>query len=124
MPAHATGSGNEPFLPIALASLAGPFSWVLHFAVLYLLEGFLCAQRSPPRGLVTAGIVGATAVLGGCCLALVLRGRAWLRHAGANRTAMLEFLFHVCTLLSALSLLAILWAGSAVLFLSACYAAH
>lgn len=104
------GHRREPFLPLTLAVLAAPLLWALHFAILYLLEGFLCNWAS--SGSAIAGtIVVVTLICGGGCVWLLAAGDAWLRFAGSAQVESHNFLKIVQRLLTWLALAAILGAA-------------
>lgn len=117
---------REPYVALTLVCLAGPLIWVLHFAVVYLAEGFVCARPAWPASWV-AWIVGvATLSLGAACLWLVVDPDYWLNRAGADRVSMevRRFLSQFTRWMAALSLLAMAWVGSGVLMVGACQSAY
>lgn len=116
------GDAREPYLKLALASLAGPLCWVLHFALVYLLEGFFCIQDAPPAQLITGIIIVATLVFGAICAWLMIRSRHWMCRMGGGTILSLDFLVYLTRMLAGLALLAILWAGTGSAFLSPCAA--
>lgn len=115
---------REAFVPLTLASLAAPLIWVLHFALLYLLEGFLCTPALPFAAAIPGTIVIATFIGTSACAWLLYSSTAWLRRAGASELQSGVFLANVQRLLAGLSLVAILWSGSAALLLSPCAFAY
>lgn len=114
---------REPFLPLALASLAAPLLWALHFAFLYLLEGFLCEPPVPGAAAIPIAIITATLVGAGLCAWLLLGGSAWLRRAHVSVESH-AFLRATQRVLAGLSLVAILWGGAAALLLAPCTFAY
>ena len=118
------GERREPYLRLALASLAGPLCWILHFALVYLLEGFLCRQGSPPAQLITGVVIATTLVLAAGCAWLMVKSRYWLRKAGGDEVSVLALLVLINRMLAGLSLLAIAWGGSGSLFLGPCAAGY
>ena len=119
-----TRGEREPFLPVALVTLAAPLLWVLHFAFLYLLEGFLCARAQSAAMLIPAAIALATLFCGGACLYLFLAGRACLRRAGAVLLQSQGFLAAAQRLLAGLALTAIAWESGGAFFLDICAFAY
>lgn len=118
------GERREPYLKLALASLAGPFCWVLHFALVYLLEGLFCIQDPPPTQLIIGTVIVATLAFGAACAWLIVKSRFWLHKAGGNQVLSLDFLVQLTRMLAGLSLLAIVWAATGSAFLSACSAVY
>ena len=122
----AMGKAREPYVPLTLVCLAGPLIWTLHFAVVYLAEGFVCARQAWPASWV-AWIVGlGTLLLGSACLWLVVDPDYWLNRAGAERVSLdvRRFLSQFTRWMAGLSLLAIAWVGSGVLMVEACRAVY
>lgn len=115
-----TRTEREPFLPLALITLAAPLLWVLHFAVLYLLEGFLCSTAALPAAAIPVTILLATLLCGGACMYLLLAGAACLRRAGAMDLQSYPVLRAAQRLLAGLALLAIVWTSAGALFLDTC----
>ncbi|MDY6982590.1 MAG: hypothetical protein SV422_05845 [Pseudomonadota bacterium] len=111
---------REPFVPLMLASLAAPLTWVLHFALLYLLEGLLCTPALPFGAAIPGTIALATVLGAAACAWLLYASAAWLRRAGAAELQSCVFLANVQRLFAGLALVAILWSGSAALLLSPC----
>jgi len=113
---------REPYGLLTLAGLAGPFIWVLHFALAYLAEGFVCMQPEPSHSMVIWQVVGATLVMGALCLCLVLWPQNWVALMGGKRIHKHSagFLAAVTRWLAGLALLAILWSGTGVLLLGPC----
>lgn len=118
------GARREPYLKLALASLAGPLCWVLHFSLVYLLEGFLCIQDSAPVQLIIGTIALATLVSGTVCAWLMIKSSYWLCKAGATQVAARDFLVYLNRVLAGLALLAIVWSGMGAAFLSPCSGAY
>lgn len=111
---------REPFLPLTLATLAAPLLWVLHFALVYLLEGFLCVRVAPAVALIPQAMLVATLVCGGGCAWSLFAGGTWLRKAGVTQLQSGNFLRAVQRVLAGLALVAIVWGGSGALLLSPC----
>ena len=118
-----TGHEREPFLPLTLLTLAAPLLWVLHFAIGYLLEGFLCAL-SRSAAAIFAALFLVTLICGGACAYLLVAGDVWLRRAGAMHLQSYKFLSATQRALAGLSLVAILWASAGALFIDACAFDH
>ena len=112
-------TAREPFMPLALITLAPLLLWALHFALVYLLEGFLCAPPGPWMSVIPGAILAATLLGAGASAALLARGAALLRRSAAALQS-LTFLQLTQRLFAILSLAAILWAGSGALLLSPC----
>jgi uncharacterized protein involved in cysteine biosynthesis len=117
-------SQREPYLRLTLAGLAGPLCWVLHFATVYLLEGFVCIQEIVTRNLVVGGLLAATLLFGGACVWLIVASHSWLNCAGTCHPETQQFLTVITRMLAGISLLAILWATSGLVFLTACSAVY
>lgn len=115
---------REPFLPLALTALAAPLLWTLHFALLYLLEGFLCEPPVPAAAMIPAAIIVATLIGGGLCAWLLFGGDAWLRRANVAQVESHAFLRAAQRLLAGLSFVAILWGGAGALMLAPCASAY
>lgn len=115
---------HEPSLKLPLAVLAGPLCWVLHFALVYLLEGFLCPRGASAVPLIAATIVTATLVCGGACVWLLLASDRWLERAGAPVGAMRCLLESLTRMLAGLALVALLWVAAGIAFLAPCVAAY
>lgn len=117
-------TAREAFVPLTLVTLAAPLLWVAHFALSYLLEGFLCTRAAVPTLAIPGAIVVATVVCGGACAWLMSAGAAWLRRAGAATLQSLPFLVEAQRVLAGLALLAIVWGGTGTLFLGPCASAY
>ncbi|HEY0962671.1 MAG TPA: hypothetical protein VGE69_09985 [Pseudomonadales bacterium] len=115
---------REPFIPLAFATLAAPLLWTLHFAFVYLLEGFLCEAPVGAAAAIPEAIVAATVIAGGLCAWNLFAGDAWLRRAGASRVESHLFLRAAQRVLAGLSLIAILWSGAGALMLGPCMFAY
>lgn len=115
---------REAFLPLSLAALAAPLLWVMHFALLYLLEGFLCEPPVPGAASIPTVIIVATLVAAGLCAWILFGGDAWLSRMGAARVEAHGFLRAMQRLLAGLSLVAIVWSGAGALLLAPCAFAY
>lgn len=115
-----THAAREPFVPLALATLAAPLLWALHFAFVYLLEGFLCEPPGPAAATIPAAIIAATSLGGALCAWSLFAGDAWLRRARVEQVASHAFLRTTQRVLAGLSLVAILWSGAGALMLGPC----
>jgi hypothetical protein len=108
------GERRYSFLGTLLLVLAGPLIWATHLLVIYGTSTILSAQAAPGR---SPGIViGAATLLALAVLAIVLRGSEVSARGGEGESVH-RFLENVKRLLTILSGLGILWAGSTVLFL-------
>jgi hypothetical protein len=115
---------REPFLPLSFAVLAAPLLWTLHFALLYLLEGFLCEPPGPAAAVIPSAILAATLLGGGLCTWSLFKGDVWLRRMGVTRIESHAFLRATQRVLAGLSLVAILWGGAGALMLAPCVFAY
>jgi hypothetical protein len=115
---------NERFMLLSLTALAAPLLWVVHFAILYLLEGFLCEPPLPAAAAIPLAIAGATLIAGGLCAWILVGGNAWLARSGATHVESHAFLRALQCLLAGLSLVAILWSGAGALLLAPCAFAY
>ena len=115
---------REPFIPLALATLAAPLLWALHFAFVYLLEGFLCAPPGPAVAVIPATIIAASLIGGGLCAWSLFAGDTWLRRAGVTQVTSHAFLRMSQRVLAGLALVAILWSGAGALMLGPCMFAY
>jgi hypothetical protein len=114
-----TRQQREPFMPSLLLTLAAPLLWVLHFAAVYLLEGFLCAPLSSP--LLIPGIIFLfTLLCAGACVRVLFAGAAWLGKTAPPLLQSHQFLADSQRLLAGLSLMAIIWTAAGALFLAPC----
>lgn len=118
-----THQQREPFMPVTVLTLAAPLLWVLHFAVLYLLEGFLCLPGRPALWIPMAILV-ATLLCGGVCLGLFMRGASWLEKGAAAELRSRDFLRAFQRMIAALSLVAILWSAAGALMIAPCSFAY
>lgn len=114
---------SEKFIGIVLLSLAGPFIWVLHFAVVYGVQHIACVTLGNRADFwVGTSIIVITVV---ALLALVLLivkpdilqrlDRDQIRQESTK-----EFFSGTMRLLALLSFFGVLWAGIALFFLPAC----
>jgi len=115
---------REPFLPLSFATLAAPLLWALHFAFLYLLEGFLCEAPVAGAEAVPAVIIIATLIGATLCAASFFAGDAWLRRVGALQLESHAFLRITQRLLAGLSFVAVMWSGAGALMLGPCTFAY
>jgi hypothetical protein len=115
---------HEPFVRLSMAALAAPLLWVMHFAIVYLLEGFLCTREAAPMWVIPGTILVATAVFGGVCGWIMLASDARVRRAGAATLQSGKFLVQVVRVLAGLALVAIMWSGAGAIFLSPCSFAY
>lgn len=111
---------REPFVPLTLVALAPALLWVLHFAFVYLLEGFLCSPVRPAAMAIPAAIIIATLLGAGLCAWIFAAGTSWLRCSGSTRLQAHLFLCTFQRLLAGLALVAIVWGGTGALLLAPC----
>ena len=122
---------RDHYVAISGFGLMAPLLWVIHFAVIYLAQQFLCLGSEAQGKTSVAGVILAVTVL--CCallLFLIFRTKSFacrffLLSTGKNIDAVyssgnLQILYFIVRLLAGLSLVAILWAASAVFFLHEC----
>lgn len=114
---------TEKFIGIAMLALAGPLTWVLHFAVVYGVQHFACVTLKDRADFwVDASIIAITVMALLVLLLLVLRPDVVQRlDRGQTRPANIKAFFSgVMRLLAFLSFFAVLWSGIALFFLPAC----
>jgi Na+/proline symporter len=114
---------SEKFIGIALLSLAGPFIWVLHFAVLYGVQHIACATlKNNADFWVETSIIVITAVALLTLLLLIFKPDI-LQRLDRNQTRQetrKEFFSGIMRLLALLSFFGVLWSGIALFFLPTC----
>jgi high-affinity Fe2+/Pb2+ permease len=114
---------SENFIGVALLSLAGPFIWVLHFAVVYGVQHIACARLGNRAEFwIETSIILATVV---ALLALVLLmfktdSLQSPSDGPIRQETATAFLSGVMRLLAFLSFLGVLFSGITVFFLPAC----
>lgn len=119
---------KEHYVRLSLFSLSGPLLWVFHFAFVYVVQLFLCSVSEGEAGeIVRILILALSAVIVFGLVLLIVKtqtlmwrvlqlGRAQWRY----RQSTLVFLRFLIPALAGMSLVAVIWTTSAVLFLPAC----
>ncbi len=115
---------SEKFIGIALLSLAGPFIWVVHFAVVYGVQHIVCVTLKNNAGFwVAVSIIAITVLALLALLVLIVKSDDILQRldkSQARQETTKEFFSGIIRLLALLSVFAVLWSGSALFFLPAC----
>lgn len=119
---------KEHYVRVSLFSLGGPLLWVIHFAVVYVVQHVLCSvYGNTAETTVTVLILIMSLLLVIALVIYMVRAPALLRQVlhldeGQNIYAhhTLAFLHFMMRALAGLSLLGILWASVAVVFLTSC----
>jgi len=114
---------SEKFIGIALLTLAGPFIWVLHFAVVYGVQHFACVTLKDSADFwVDVSIIAVTVAALLALLFLTLKPDVLQRlDRNQPRPEKIKVFFSVMMrLLAFLSFFAVLWSGIALFFLPAC----
>ncbi|WEX75676.1 hypothetical protein PYH37_001327 [Sinorhizobium numidicum] len=121
-------AGNEtPIARAILFLLIGPISWGGHFFLVYAFQSVTCALRGGNYLVMSPAVVAAGVILLTLVFALLLllalrfpRPVArMLRYAPSGKDNQ-EFSIHVAQLLIVLSLVGVVWTGTAVLLPDAC----
>ena len=122
--------GEDPVgvAPALVFLLAGPLLWVGHLFLVYALQSMLCAFRITGTARVEPLIVEIVVILltlaaAGALLLSIRQPRITARVSKASGLLKGEngaFMVSVMRLLSALSLVGVLWAGATVLLLETC----
>lgn len=114
---------SEKFIGIALLSLAGPFIWVLHFAVVYGVQHIACATlENRAEFWIAASIIVVTVVALLALLVLIVKPDVlqYLDRNQIRQETTKEFFSAIMRLLALLSFFGVLWSGIALFFLPAC----
>lgn len=114
---------SEKFIGIALLSLAGPFIWVVHFAVVYGVQHIACATfENRAEFWVAASIIVVTVVALLALLVLIVKPDVlqYLDRNQIRQETTKEFFSAIMRLLALLSFFGVLWSGIALFFLPAC----
>jgi hypothetical protein len=114
---------SEKFIGIAMLALAGPFIWVLHFAVVYGVQHIVCVTLKDRADFwVDVSIIAITVMALLALLLLILKpdvlkslDRNQMRPANIK-----DFVTGIMRLMAFLSFFAVLWSGIALFFLPAC----
>lgn len=113
---------SEKFIGIALLALAGPFVWVLHFAVVYGVQHIACVTQVKHADFwveISIIVITVAALL---ALVLLIAKPDMLERpdSGRIRQDTSVFLSGIMRLMALLSIFAVLWTGIALFFLPAC----
>ncbi|MDP1663563.1 MAG: hypothetical protein Q8L79_00415 [Methylobacter sp.] len=114
---------SEKFIGIALLSLAGPFIWVLHFAVVYGVQHIACVTLGNRADFwVEISVIVITVVALLALLLLILKPDILQRldRKQVRQESTKEFFSGIMRLLALLSFFGVLWSGIALFFLPAC----
>jgi hypothetical protein len=114
---------SEKFIGIAMLALAGPFIWVLHFAVVYGVQHIVCVTLKDRADFwVDVSIIAITVMALLALLLLILKpdvlkslDRNQMRPANIK-----DFVTGIMRLMAFLSFFAVLWSGIVLFFLPAC----
>ncbi|MDO9047093.1 MAG: hypothetical protein Q7U66_05060 [Methylobacter sp.] len=113
----------EKFIGIALLSLAGPFIWVLHFAVVYGVQHIACVTLGNRADFwVETSVIVITVAALLALLLLILKPDIlqYLDRNQVRQETTKVFFSGIMRLLALLSFFGVLWAGIALFFLPAC----
>lgn len=118
-------SAPPPFAVVTLRVLAGLLAWGAHLGVVYGIAALACARDLGDVRLLGVGLVplavGAATVLAAAAAALVLaRGIGDAASRGRGEGGVHAFLGAMTATLAGLSLLGILWAGTAIALVPPC----
>ncbi len=115
---------SEKFIGIALLSLAGPFIWVVHFAVVYGVQHIACATlENRAEFWVETSVIVITVVALPALLVLIVKPDDILQRLDKNQIRQettKAFFSGIMRLLAFLSFFGVLWVGIALFFLPAC----
>lgn len=114
---------SEKFIGIALLSLAGPFIWVVHFAVVYGVQHIACVTLGNRADFwVETSIIVVTVVALLALLVLILKPDIlqYLDRDQVRQDITKEFFSGIMRLLALLSFFGVLWSGIALFFLPTC----
>ncbi|MGZ4995598.1 MAG: hypothetical protein ACXV79_15705 [Methylobacter sp.] len=110
---------SEKFIAVALVSLAGPFIWVLHFAIVYGAQHFLCVLLGSSADFWIETSIIAITVVALSVLALLI-AKPDLSRRLYNSQAGHEFFSGAMRMLAVLAFFGVLWSGIALFFLPTC----
>jgi hypothetical protein len=113
-------TASRSFVGTVLLTLAGPIIWALHFLVIYGAHTLMCVQGASERD--ARVVIGVATLIALAALALAAWRIGSVEASGRQRGQTRGFLRNIMFLLSVLSAFAVAWAGSTILFLSACQA--
>lgn len=114
---------SEKFIGIALLALAGPFIWVLHFAVVYGVQHIACVTHVKHADFwveISIIVITVAALL---VLVLLIATPDILERLDSGRIRQETtsvFLSGIMRLMALLSIFAVLWTGIALFFLPTC----
>lgn len=114
---------SEKFIGIALLALAGPFIWVLHFAVVYGVQHIACVTQVKHADFwveISIIVITVAALL---ALVLLIAKPDMLERLDSGRIRQETtsvFLSGIMRLMALLSIFAVLWTGIALFFLPTC----
>ena len=115
---------SEKFIGIALLALAGPFIWVVHFAVVYGVQHIACATLGNRAEFwLETSIIVVTIVALLALLALIVKPDDILQYLDRNQLRQETtkiFFSGMMRLLALLSFFGVLWVGLALFFLPIC----
>jgi hypothetical protein len=114
---------SEKFIGIALLSLAGPFIWVFHFAVVYGVQHIACATLGNRADFWVETSIIVITVAAVLALVLLIAKPDLLQYLDRNqvREKTTKIFFSVLMrLLAFLSVFGVLWSATALFFLPAC----
>lgn len=122
-----SGPPRERLRPVfgeALFGLLGPLVWVAHFGAIYLGHHLACETGVPGGRAFDAFVLAVTAaaVVVLAFAALAPRAVRRMLHLDDSNAQVDRFIVAAMRLLSLLSLVGVLWAGTAVLYVAACAA--
>ncbi|WP_333874762.1 hypothetical protein [Methylobacter sp.] len=114
---------SEKFIGIALFSLAGPFIWVLHFAVVYGVQHAACVTLGIRADFWVETAVIVITVVALLALVLLIAKPDILQRLDRDQIRQETtrvFFSGAMRLLALLSFFGVLWSGIALFFLPAC----
>lgn len=114
---------SEKFIGMALLSLAGPFIWVVHFAVVYGVHHIVCVTlKNNADFWVHIAIIVITVAALLALLALIIKPDILQRldRNQVRQETTKEFFAGIMRLLALLSVFGVLWSGIALFFLPTC----
>jgi hypothetical protein len=114
---------SEKFIGIAMLALAGPFIWVLHFAVVYGVQHIVCVTLKDRADFWVDVSIIAITVMALLALLLIILKPDVLKSLDRNQMRpanIKDFITGIMRLMAFLSFFAVLWSGIALFFLPAC----
>ncbi len=115
-------SSSRRMVATLLFLIFGPICWALQLTAMYGGQSALCALGSVDQGIVSAWVLAVSVLAGlACCAGIVWTAPTYALFTGTRaESEQWNFLAFVMRALSALSLLAIAYAGIGALMLPAC----